>query len=660
MSDKHPSANLLPEPESKSKAGNRAAYVKATKTGVLVFVIVVLTVVASAGAVYAISQNKILPNVRVAGYRTGLADKLVANQVLQEHFDSMIEAGLEVELKGQTKHLDLRPTAATDPDLVYQIIDWDASAAVDRAYAIGHSGNQLRDFFAPLYHLVLAPVRIEPDLVVAETRFFNAIGDEFPEAESTGQPTDFVFTGSDENLNVTVTEAVEGSVIDTHQAINDLKTDAYNLSLGTLKLNVISSTAVISKNEAETLIPEALAAVGKAPYVLVFEPEYGDDLIYTVTADNLKTWLLPVKDENGEPEISLDADSMEDFLLQIHSDIDIAPQDAKFVLEGDRVIEFEESRDGFVINDDTLLNDLQSALGTDDTHVAIATERTEPELPTEAANDLGIKEVLGVGFSSYAGSPSNRRANIKHGASKLNGLLVPPGETLSLLEKLKPFTIEDGYLPELVIKGDKIIPEIGGGLCQIGTTTFRAALNSGLDIAERRNHSLVVSYYNDPANGNPGTDATIYDPAPDLKIVNDTGHYIMLITDVDETKNELHFTFWGTSDGREASYTPPVVLSWTGAGAAVLTETTALAPGEKSCQAAHPGATTTFDYNIVLPDGTTKTRSFFSSYRSLPQVCLVGVAEGGGGDPVESAPGDVEGVSDEPLTDEEVQEIVDG
>ena len=92
------------------------------------------------------------------------------------------------------------------------------------------------------------------------------------------------------------------------------------------------------------------------------------------------------------------------------------------------------------------------------------------------------------------------------------------------INRFEPFTIEAGYLPELVIKGDEIKPEIAGGLCQVGTTMFRAAMNSGLKITERQNHSLVVSYYNDLSNGNPGTDATIYDPHPDFRFLNDTGN----------------------------------------------------------------------------------------------------------------------------------------
>ncbi len=614
---------------------------RASKIAVLVIVITVVTVVSAAGATYAYTQNHILPNITVAGLKISGLDRLAATEMLQHRFDNLIDGGLKVELYQDIQHIDLRTSVATDPDLVYQLIDWDINASVDQALAIGRRDNQLYNFFAPLYHLTLKPVHLEPEYSLAETRLINALREAFPNAESEGTPTDFVFVGTNDQMTITVVEAVEGAVLDMNAALQTIKADAQDLSLDTLGLRLVARSAVITQTQAETLIPAARAAVEKAPYTLTFSPEYGSDLNYTVSANDLKIWLLPGVDDNNQPIITLDTSAMATFLDAIHADIDISPQDAKFVIEGDRVIEFAESRDGFIINDDKIIQDLLAALGTNNTTVVIAAERTEPKVPTASANDLGITEILGVGISNFSGSPANRRANIRHGADKLNGLLIPPGETLSLLEKLRPFTIADGYLPELVIKGDEIIPEIGGGLCQIGTTTFRAALNSGLEIVERRNHSLVVSYYNDPSNGNPGTDATIYDPAPDLKILNDTGQHILLVTEVNSTKSQLTFTFWGTSDGRQGSYTPPVVLSWTGYGATVEKETTSLAPGVRQCQSPHPGATTTFDYNIVLPDGSLKTREFFSSYRSLPTICLVGI-----GDATPVPPAEVQGVSD--------------
>ena len=178
-----------------------------------------------------------------------------------------------------------------------------------------------------------------------------------------------------------------------------------------------------------------------------------------------------------------------------------------------------------------------------------------------------------------------------------------------------------------MIKGDEIKPEIGGGLCQIGSTLFRAVMNAGLDVTQRRNHSLVVSYYNDHRNGNPGTDATIYDPAPDFRFKNDTGHHILLTTEMYVNSGELYFTFWGTSDGREGYYTEPVVHRWIPTGPEQIIETTDLEPGEKECQSAHQGAETSFTYVKKLPNGETDETVYSSYYRPLPRICLVGVEE---------------------------------
>jgi vancomycin resistance protein YoaR len=145
-------------------------------------------------------------------------------------------------------------------------------------------------------------------------------------------------------------------------------------------------------------------------------------------------------------------------------------------------------------------------------------------------------------------------------------------------------------LPEAVIKGNEIKNEIGGGMCQIGTTLFRMAMNSGMQITQRRNHSLVVGYYADPVNGNPGTDATLYEPILDLKFLNDTGNYLLLETNIDYAKQQLTFTLWGKPDGRSGSYTHPLVSKWIPAGAPQMIPVTTLKPGEQKCQNAFRGA----------------------------------------------------------------------
>ena len=189
-----------------------------------------------------------------------------------------------------------------------------------------------------------------------------------------------------------------------------------------------------------------------------------------------------------------------------------------------------------------------------------------------------------------------------------------------MIKTLGPIDGEHGWLPELVIKGNRTLPEFGGGLCQIGTTAFRAAMNTGLLITERRNHSYRVRYY-EPA----GTDATIYDPSPDFKFKNDTPHAILITTELQG--DIVVFSFWGTEDGREAVVGKSVITNITAPPPKKLIETTDLPVGQTKCtETAHAGATAKVDYTVNYGNGETKTITFTSVYRPWQAVCLVGVA----------------------------------
>jgi len=247
---------------------------------------------------------------------------------------------------------------------------------------------------------------------------------------------------------------------------------------------------------------------------------------------------------------------------------------------------------------------------------------TPVKIATGDVNDLGIKELIGRGVSNFKGSPKNRRHNIAVGAKSLNGILIKPGEEFSLLKALGPIDGEHGYLQELVIKGNRTVPEYGGGLCQIGTTTFRAALRSGLPITQRQNHSYRVVYY-EPA----GMDATIYDPWPDFRFLNDTGFYILFMARVEG--DDLIFDFYGTKDGRKVVINPdpPKIFNITGPGPVRYIDSTDLKPGEKKkLESPHSGADTYFKYTVTYPSGEVKEQEFKSHYVPWPEVWLVGAA----------------------------------
>jgi len=166
-------------------------------------------------------------------------------------------------------------------------------------------------------------------------------------------------------------------------------------------------------------------------------------------------------------------------------------------------------------------------------------------------NSLGINELVAVGESNFKGSHHNRIVNITVGAKTFDGIIIQPGAEFSFNDNLGEVDAAHGFLPELVIKADGVKPEYGGGLCQVSTTTFRAAMNAGLPITQRRNHSFAVAYY-----APQGTDATIYPGALDLKFTNNLASPILIHTRIQDTK--LYFEFYGTKDDRVVTFEGPV------------------------------------------------------------------------------------------------------
>lgn len=596
-----------------------------TTTGVTILLVFILV-----GGQYAYArtyQDKIYPGVSVGKINLGGFTQAEAAEILSSAYEEMIDQGLWVELAGENARLELRVVGSDDPDISYSLIDFDASAAAYGALSQGRQSSYWMNAWQSLW-LPIAGKNIEPAFTLSEEKIIADLRVEFSVEETPGQITDFEINPKTENdmVGISITEGTVGRELETDEIIAAIASDVADFELETLELAMQDRPVEVSVEEATSLSGEVAAIIQLAPYALTYTGENKLDHEWTITALDLADWLEPIKDEAGIVSVGLNQEKLTEFFQTIHEEIDTEPIDAKFVISGNRVSEFQGSQSGITLDDEATMINLLSGLGRGGgDNIPVAVKLVEPNIATGTVNDLGVTEILGVGVSNFAGSPSNRIANIKHGASKLDGLLIAPGETASLLENLRPFTIEDGYLPELVIKGDEIKPEVGGGLCQIGTTTFRAVMNAGLEVVERRNHSLVVSYYNDPSNNKPGTDATIYDPSPDFKFKNNTENYILLTTEVDLDAKELHFTFWGTSDGRQGWYDAPTLISWTSAGEKVTKETTDLAPGQEKCQSAHPGASTTFDYHVKYADGTQFDQTFASTYRALPTICLVGV-----------------------------------
>ncbi len=406
--------------------------------------------------------------------------------------------------------------------------------------------------------------------------------------------------------------------IDIDKALTSLSSDTIYIKTKSKYPNISEVELNSHKDAFHSIISQNDFSV----FFIDEEAKLNQEKIFPIPSEELITW-LDLEQYNNNYRLRLNKIRLESYLNdEVADEINKEMILPRFELQGDKVSSWQVGKNGQEIDLDQTINNIQTSLDNKLDKAEIAVQILDVS-DFSLENDFKIQDLIGSGVSDFAGSPVNRRHNIKVGADAIHGLLIKPGGEFSLVETLGEIDAASGYLPELVIKGDKTIPEYGGGLCQVATSIFRSALDTGLPITERRNHSYRVSYY-EPA----GMDASVYDPWPDVKFINDTENYILIQSRIEG--DLLYFDFWGTTDGRVATTTKPVIYNIVAPPPAKLIETDELAPGVKKCtESAHYGADAYFDYTVNYPasensTSTIKTVRFNSHYVPWQEVCLIG------------------------------------
>lgn len=507
-------------------------------------------------------------------------------------------------------------SGSASPDTARTFFRLDSQASLAKAFAFGRDGNwrenllvQAKMFFQPRSFEMIFEINREALATMIKTEFAS-----LEKNESDARPEITLINNS---WQIEVLPEETGLILDVEKALDDLEKNLKNLDDAGIILASKIELPNIKKSEiTEKEIGLARGIMDRDPLKLSFE-----DTLWTLKKEDLALMLEFQKKEN----IAVGANP-EKFKAWLEANageiINILPRNARIEMENGQVTAFAAHQEGRETDWEKTLEAINLALNANEPKVEIMVKTILPQILTESINDLGIKEIIGTGKSNFAGSPANRRHNIKNGASKLSGILIKPNEEFSLINALGPVDSTTGYLTELVIKGNKTTPEYGGGLCQIGTTIFRAIMASGLPVLERQSHSYNVSYYLE--DGLPGTDATIYIPKPDVRFLNDTGRYILIQSRI--VGDNLYFDFWGTKDGRVAERTKPKTWGWTSPPPTKYIETLDLPAGVKKCtEKSHQGVSASFDYLVTYPGQETKKTTFTSYYKPWQAVCLIGV-----------------------------------
>ncbi len=330
------------------------------------------------------------------------------------------------------------------------------------------------------------------------------------------------------------------------------------------------------------------------------------------------------------PYLRYERQILVDALTGLATRIDSPAADALFQFTDGKVSSFRPSRSGQRLNIDKTLANFDKLL-TDlpdgekaTVSLPVVIETLAPKVTTDQVNDFGIRELIGTGYSEFAGSIPGRIHNVALAAGRLNGVLIGPGETFSFNQIVGDISAATGYQSAYIIKDGRTVLGDGGGVCQVSSTMFRAALNAGLQIVERHPHAYRVHYYEE-GGVKPGLDATVFSPSVDLKIKNTTGTHILIQTKTDTKNLTLTFDLYGTNDGRRAEIIDHLVWAQTPPPPPLYQDDPTLPKGViKQVDWSAWGAKTSFKYKVTRNGEILEDTKFISNFRPWQAVYLRG------------------------------------
>ena len=284
---------------------------------------------------------------------------------------------------------------------------------------------------------------------------------------------------------------------------------------------------------------------------------------WTVTAEQIRSLLsVTLRDDDGRGKryhAALNTEAIATFLRSLAPSLIIIPQDGTYDFDpqSGQLLALSPSTGGRELNVEKTIAGLREAVfDRDARRVPMVFDDIQARYHDQvSAAELGITELVAQSTTYYWGSWQNRRTNIAVGAGKLDGVIIAPGEEFSFNLHLGDITPEAGFVDGAVIFGGSTVTGIGGGICQVSTTMFRAAFSGGYAITERNSHGYRVGYY-EYAGAGPGLDAAIWQPTSDFRFQNNTPYHLLIESEFMSAKDALQFRIYSTRHWTTVVETP--------------------------------------------------------------------------------------------------------
>jgi vancomycin resistance protein YoaR len=491
--------------------------------GLMSFLALLLASLAAAVAVFAlvrgyVLRDSVLPGVRVAGVDVGGLSRADARARIESRLGERLSRPIDVSLDGAI--------FTVTPSNLFTV---DATSTEKLAY------DSARDSFLERVGALTVPFvageDVEPVLQV------NPSAAAALRKELKGRTSRPVAARiSMDGLDPVVRPGKTGATVDEATVIA-LVRDAALKELPSVRVPLQTLSPMITTSAAQAAAGEARRAVSEPVAIRFRHRELGELEPKTIAS------LLRFRGEGGEYRVLLEAEGLRAALAPLVKRYTKDPVDASFRIDGERA-HVVGGKKGTTLDVAGAQDAVLAAAALEDGREArVGLTALEPRLTTADAKALGIRRRVSTFTTDMGVSSSNRIWNVHLMADYIDGTIIRPGQTFSFNETVGERTTERGFREGQMILGSLLLPAIGGGVCQTATTLFNNALQLGLPIKERRNHSWYISHY--PI----GRDATVNWGAPDFKFKNDLDHALLIKSSY--TDATLTFTFFGTNPHRK-------------------------------------------------------------------------------------------------------------
>lgn len=524
----------------------------------------------------------------------------------------------------------LRKVTASDLGATY-----DTAAAVDAAYSVGRSGSVLEQAVTQVSASLSGHPVEAPGLRIDRAKLASAIAGWAREIDRPVKDATIKLN----DVSVTVTPSVIGRKLDQAAAAVALE-KALGSDTASMELPVAETEPKVSDKDVE----DARARLSKmlsGPVSIEFDSQKWTVSVKEIAAATS----VDQKPGTPVPVVTFKSDSVKKLVDKIGGEIDQPKSNARFDWNGGKPKLLRAGQDGRTLDREAAVSAITTAVSGDSKSVKLPVVVDRAAGSGVDPSKLGLTDQIETASTSFAGSVPEKAHNIRLAASRLNGVLLAPGDVFSFNKELGPTTLKSGFqigFGIAVSNGEmQTVPSVAGGICQVASTLLHTFFNAGYQLEERYPHAYWIQSYGLPPKGMVGLDATVDDPNLDLKFKNNSDNYLLVQAGTDGTT--VTFSLYGTKPNWKVEIDKPVITNVVKADPEPVRqeEPTWSVGRELWVERATDGMDVVITRRVIQ-NGETRTLNLKSHYEPSKNVLMVGSAPVPGATP-EATPGGTPG-----------------